>query len=86
MNTETGKVKMSVSNRIVLTSVIFTTLFTIVAIIMQFVIQQEISPTLTTCVFAYWAVELGSLAMIRRKKLEVNYDGNISEITEGGEE
>ena len=74
---------MSVSNRIVLTSVIFTTLFTIIGIIMQFVIQQEISPTLTTCVFAYWAVELGSLAMIKRQKLKVNQDSNLKEITEG---
>lgn len=67
------KKKMTTSNKIILTSVIFTTIFTIVAIVMQFVTLQEMSPTLTTCVFGYWAVELGSLAMIRRKKLDVGY-------------
>lgn len=85
-----GNKKMSTSNKIILTSIIFTTAFTIIAIIMQFVTLQEMSPTLTTCVFGYWAVELGSLAMIRRKKLDVGYQNeNINEeefIEEGVEE
>lgn len=74
--------KISTSTLIVIASIIFTTVFTVIAIITQFVTGQELSPTLTTCIFAYWGVELGSLAAIRRKKLDVY--GNYEE--EEGEE
>lgn len=70
------KKKMDTSMKIVLTSIIFTTIFTIIAIAIQIMTGQELSSTLITCVFGYWGVELGSLAMIRRKKLETGYTHN----------
>lgn len=71
--------KMNTSTKIVIASIVFTTIFIIVAIVTQFVTGQELSPTLITCVFAYWGVELGSLAAIRRKKLDVGYNSAIPE-------
>lgn len=76
---------MNISTKIVLTSIIFTTIFTIVAIIVQVVTGQELSSTLISCVFGYWSIELGSLAMIRRKKLDVGYSNNEETYEEEGE-
>lgn len=71
--------KMSTSTKIVLASIIFTTIFTIVAIVTQFVTGQELSSTLIGCVFAYWGTELISLAAIKHKKLGVGYTSESSE-------
>lgn len=67
------KKKMSTSNKVILASVISTSLLTLVAVIMQFTIKEELNPTLIECFFAYWAIELGSLAAIKRKKLSTGY-------------
>lgn len=73
------KKKMDTSTKIVIASIIFTTIFTIVAIIVQILTGQELSPTLITCVFAYWGTELIGLVAIRRKKLDVGYNSTIPE-------
>ena len=44
--------------------------FTIIAIVVQVVTMQELSPTLTTCFFAAFGGELLTLAMIKRLKLK----------------
>lgn len=77
-----NKEKLSTSTKIVLASIIFTTIFTIVAIITQFITGEELSSTLITCVFAYWGVELGSLAAIKRKKLDIGYTDSVEEFYE----
>lgn len=43
-------------------------LYTIAAFILQFFTQVEISPTLTTAYFAFWTVEIVSLAGIKTVK------------------
>lgn len=73
------KKKMNTSTKIVIASIIFTTIFTIVAIVTQFITGEELSSTLITCVFAYWGTELISLAAIRSKKLAVGYNSEIPE-------
>lgn len=77
---------MSTSNKIILASIIFTTLFTIVAVVTQYVTGQELSSTLITCVFAYWGTEMISLCAIRRKKLDVGYGENYESCNESYEE
>ena len=45
-------------------------LFTIVAIVYQFIFKEELSPTLITCFFAAFGGELLMLCMIKRLKLK----------------
>ena len=45
-------------------------IYTITSIIYQFISNEELSPTLTTCFFAAFGGELLSLAMIKRLKLK----------------
>lgn len=49
-------------------------LYTIVAIVLQFVKGIEISSTLTSCYFLFWGTEVVSLALIKNGKIK-----NISE-------
>lgn len=50
---------------IVLLSIVAIILYTIAAILLQKYIQMEISPTLTTCVYAFFGTELLGLAGIK---------------------
>ena len=70
------------SNRMLVVSVINILWYTIVAIILQFKTQMEISSTLTTCWYAFWTGEIFALAgikisKVRHKYEEVDEDGNI---------
>lgn len=49
------------------------TAYTIAAILLQKYISVEISPTLTTCVYAFFGTELLSLASIKKKETKINY-------------
>lgn len=71
-----------VSNRMLVVSVINILWYTIVAIILQFKSQIEISSTLTTCWYAFWTGEIFALAGIKISKVkhndeEVDEDGNV---------
>ena len=44
--------------------------FTIVAIVYQFIVKDELSPTLITCFFSAFGGELLMLCMIKRLKLK----------------
>ncbi len=70
------------SNRMLVVSVINILWYTIVAIILQFKLQMEISSTLTTCWYAFWTGEIFALAgikisKVRHKYEEVDEDGNV---------
>ena len=45
----------------------------------QLTTSNEISPTLTTCWFTFWAVELWNLASITKKKVDVDYETGYGE-------
>lgn len=45
----------------------------------QLTTSNEISPTLTTCWFTFWAVELWNLASITKKKVDVDYEMGYGE-------
>lgn len=51
-------------------------IFTIVAIVYQFISDQELSPTLITCFFSSMGGELLMLCMIKRLKLKKEGDQN----------
>ena len=71
------------SNRMLVVSVINILWYTIVAIVLQFKSQIEISSTLTTCWYAFWTGEIFALAGIKISKVkhndeeEVDEDGNV---------
>ena len=65
---------MKTSNIIVAAAVVCITLYTIAAFVVQFVTGGEISSTLTTCWFTFWAVELAALAGIKITKTKCNYE------------
>ena len=48
-------------------------------VFLQIKTQMEISPTLTTCWFTFWAVELINLASITKKKVDIDYESGYTE-------
>lgn len=77
-----SKRKLPALDKYVIFSLAVLIIFTIVSFVYQFVTQQEISATLTTCFFAAFGGELLSLAMIKRLKLK---DVKKKEVEEDGE-
>ncbi len=53
------------SKKIVILCISFIILYTIAQIIMNYILGVEISPTLTTCVYAFFGTELASCAFIK---------------------
>jgi len=66
------------SKRIIPMIIAAIMLYTIVAFILQFVVQVEISPTLTTCYFGFWTVEIVSLMTIKVSKVKNKYEDSIA--------
>lgn len=75
------------SKLIVALSVILILVYTVTAFALQFVCGVEVSPTLTTCFYTFWAVEMLSLAGI--KTFKTKYDSgeySVEDCTEDGSE
>lgn len=53
------------SKKIVGFCIIFVVLFTIISMYLNYRVGIELSPTLTTCVYAFFGTELASTALIR---------------------
>lgn len=51
--------------RVVIFCIAFIVLYIIVAVAFNFLLQIELSPTLTTCVFGFFGTELGACAFVR---------------------
>lgn len=51
--------------RVVIFCITFIVLYIIVAVTFNFLLQIELSPTLTTCVFGFFGTELGACAFVR---------------------
>ncbi|WP_143104440.1 hypothetical protein [Butyrivibrio sp. INlla21] len=72
------KKKVSALDKYVIFSLSSLIIFTIVAIVVQVLMEQELSSTLITCFFSCFGGELLMLAMIKRLKLkkgEIGDDG-----------
>lgn len=75
--------KKKFSKIIVVFSVVLILVYTISAFILQFVAGVEVSSTLTTCFYTFWAVEMLSLAGVKARK--VKYENTYEENTESEE-
>lgn len=62
------KVKKHFANYVVFVSLFAVSIYTIGAFILQYQKGLEISPTLTTCFYSFFGVELASLALIKHSK------------------
>ena len=61
---------MKISNLMLVIVIIAVTLFAAASFCLQFFGGMEISPTLTTCWFAFWGTEIVSLAAIKTSKVK----------------
>ena len=75
--------KGSFSKLIVALSVLLILAYTVTAFVLQFVCGVEVSSTLTTCFYTFWAVEMLSLAGVKARK--VKYENTYEENTESEE-
>ena len=75
--------KGSFSKLIVALSVVLILIYTVTAFALQFVCGVEVSPTLTTCFYTFFAVEMLSLAGVKARK--VKYENTYEENTESEE-
>ena len=64
---------MKVSNLMLIVVIIAITLFAAATFCLQYFAGVEVSPTLTTCWFAFWGTEIVSLAAIKTSKVKHNY-------------
>ncbi|MCQ2075701.1 MAG: CD20-like domain-containing protein [Bacteroidaceae bacterium] len=66
--------KKKFSTFMVCLSAVMIILFSIAAIVLQFVTQIELSSTLITCWYTFWTGEIFALAGIKVIKVKHNYD------------
>lgn len=59
------KTRINFSKKIVLSCIVFIILYTILQLFFSYKLGIELSPTLTTCVYAFFGTELVSCAVIR---------------------
>ena len=65
-----SKRKKHFSDYIVASAIAAIALYTAAAVTLQFCGLMEISPTLTTCWFSFWTVEIVALAAIKGGKVK----------------
>lgn len=64
------KQKKEVSKVMLVFIVIAIVLYTIADFVLQYFTSIEVSPTLTTCWFAFWGTEIVALAVIKTSKVK----------------
>lgn len=75
---ELRRQKLSTRKWVLPAVILSVIVYTLLDVILQLINGSEISPTLTTCWFTFWAVELWNLASITKKKVDVDYEGSFS--------
>lgn len=78
------KKKKKVSNIMLVITVVAIVGYVIADFVLQYKMGVEISPTITTCWFAFWSAEIFTLAGIKISKVKNNYDG-MSHISESSQ-
>lgn len=66
--------KKEVSKLMLFFIVIAIVTYTVADFILQYYTSIEVSPTLTTCWFAFWGTEIVALAIIKTSKVKHNQD------------
>ena len=74
LKSEKSKRKKHFANYVVFISLFAVTAYTVTAFILQFKTGLEVSPTLTTCFYGFFGVELASLALIKHGKSKYSKD------------
>ena len=74
---------MKVSNLMLVLICTMIILYTVAAFALQYFASVEISPTLTTAWYAFWATELVALAAIKTSKIKHGYDSRNEVIEDG---
>lgn len=64
------KQKKEVSKVMLVFIVLAIVLYTIADFVLQYFTSIEVSPTLTTCWFAFWGTEIVALAVIKTSKVK----------------
>lgn len=80
------KKKRKVSNIMLVVICTMIILYTTATFILQYLVQAELSPTLTTAWFSFWGVELISLAAIKTSKVKHGQDTDWDENAVNDEE
>ena len=70
---EIEKVKMSVSNKALIVSIVAVVLYTVLAFVLQFCTSVEVSPTLTEYWYRFWTTEIFALCSIKVVKVFKDY-------------
>ena len=70
--------KKKVSNLMLVLICTMIILYTVANFVLQYFVQVEVSPTLTTAWFAFWGTELVALAAIKTCKVKHEAKGNQS--------
>ena len=73
------KKKKKISNIMLVTVVIAVIGYVVADFVLQYKIGVEISPTITTCWFAFWTTEVLALTGIKVSKVKHNYDNTYSD-------
>lgn len=76
---ELRKKKLSTRKWVLPAIIISVIVYAGLDVFLQIKTQMEISPTLTTCWFTFWAVELWNLASITKKKVDTDYEMGYTE-------
>ena len=66
--------------------VVMIVLYATADIVLQMVSGNEISPTLTTCWFTFFAIEIWQLARITLKKVDTNYTSDFTDQVDNAKE
>ena len=74
--------KKKVSNIMLVLICTMIILYTVATFGLQYFTSVEISPTLTTAWFAFWATELVALAAIKNQKIKHDYNNKEETIEE----
>lgn len=74
-----NKKKKKVSNIMLVIICTMIMLYTIADFVLQYFVQVEVSPTLTTAWFAFWGTELVALTAIKTTKVKHGENKNTEE-------
>ena len=74
-----NKKKKKVSNIMLVIICTMIILYTIADFVLQYFVQVEVSPTLTTAWFAFWGTELVALTAIKTTKVKHGENKNTEE-------
>lgn len=75
-----SKRKKKFAQKMIPIAILSIVLYTIAALVLQFVCQVEVSSTLTGCWYGFWTVEIFTLGQITKEKVRNKYyeDANVT--------